>query len=361
MANSRGPRLDSRMINVILRSSYHSGGEPCRPQRRPDRRATSSMPSAPRAGAARPARARSRASTRRSCSRRCSSALPARGGLDPQAVDDVIVGCVSQVGEQGANIARNAVLAAGWPDRGARRLAQPLLRLGAAGGPLRGDGRRRRARRSSSSPAASRACRACRWAPTAAGRTATTCTCASASSRCRRASAPTSSPRSRASRARSSTRSRCARSRTRRAPSRRGASRSSLVRRARSGDRRASRSSATSSRGRTPPPRGSRRSSRRSSSWARSSAGPNGETLDQLALARYPQARRIRHVHTAGNSSGIVDGAAAVVLASERYVREHGLKPRARIRAMATVGAEPVHHAHRARRRRARRRCAWPA
>jgi acetyl-CoA C-acetyltransferase len=47
-------------------------------------------------------------------------------------------------------------------------------------------------------------------------------------------------------------------------------------------------------------------------------------------------------VHTAGNSSGIVDGAAAVLIASERAVKEHGLVPRARIRAMATYGAEPV-------------------
>jgi acetyl-CoA C-acetyltransferase len=47
-------------------------------------------------------------------------------------------------------------------------------------------------------------------------------------------------------------------------------------------------------------------------------------------------------VHTAGNSSGIVDGAAVVSLASERYVKERGLKPRARIRAMATLGTEPL-------------------
>src|SRR5881396_2788801 len=42
-------------------------------------------------------------------------ALPARAGISPREVDDVIAGCVSQVGEQGANVARNAVLAAGWP------------------------------------------------------------------------------------------------------------------------------------------------------------------------------------------------------------------------------------------------------
>ena len=66
------------------------------------------------------------------------------------------------------------------------------------------------------------------------------------------------------------------------------------------------------------------------------------ETWDEIALRRYPQVKEIRHVHTAGNSSGVVDGAAAVLLASAEHVRERGLKPRARIRAMATAGAEPV-------------------
>lgn len=70
--------------------------------------------------------------------------------------------------------------------------------------------------------------------------------------------------------------------------------------------------------------------------------GFKGETPDQLALERYPQVERINHVHTAGNSSGIVDGAAAVLLASEEYVKTHGLKPRARILAMATAGSEPI-------------------
>jgi len=70
--------------------------------------------------------------------------------------------------------------------------------------------------------------------------------------------------------------------------------------------------------------------------------GPKGETLDQIALAKYPQAKAIRHLHSAGNSSGIVDGAAAVLLASEKYVKEKGIKPRAKIRAMATIGSEPV-------------------
>ena len=70
--------------------------------------------------------------------------------------------------------------------------------------------------------------------------------------------------------------------------------------------------------------------------------GLNGETVDQLALKRYPHVTEIRHVHTAGNSSGIVDGAAVVLLSSKEYADRHGLKPRGRIRATATAGAEPV-------------------
>ena len=70
--------------------------------------------------------------------------------------------------------------------------------------------------------------------------------------------------------------------------------------------------------------------------------GEEGETLDGIALVAYPAAGAVRHVHTAGNSSGIADGAAAVVLGSERYVKAHGIRPRARIRAMTTIGSDPV-------------------
>ncbi len=80
-------------------------------------------------------------------------------------------------------------------------------------------------------------------------------------------------------------------------------------------------------------------------SFARLGTAPygfNGETMDEIALQRYPQAGKINHVHTAGNSSGIVDGAAAVLLASEDYVKAHGLKPRGRILALATAGSEPI-------------------
>jgi acetyl-CoA C-acetyltransferase len=67
-----------------------------------------------------------------------------------------------------------------------------------------------------------------------------------------------------------------------------------------------------------------------------------GAALDPIALKRYPEVKEIHHVHTAGNSSGIVDGAAAVALASGDYAKAHGLKVRARVRATATAGAEPV-------------------
>ncbi|MDX2091236.1 MAG: acetyl-CoA C-acetyltransferase [Kofleriaceae bacterium] len=70
--------------------------------------------------------------------------------------------------------------------------------------------------------------------------------------------------------------------------------------------------------------------------------GPNGETLDQLALSKYPDTKAIDHVHTGGNSSGIVDGAAVVLMGSAEWGTKAGLKPRAKIRAMATIGSEPV-------------------
>jgi acetyl-CoA C-acetyltransferase len=65
-------------------------------------------------------------------------------------------------------------------------------------------------------------------------------------------------------------------------------------------------------------------------------------SLDERALARFPQARPLQHLHHAGNSSGIVDGASAVLLASPDYARAHGLRPRARVRAMATAASDPI-------------------
>jgi acetyl-CoA C-acetyltransferase len=63
---------------------------------------------------------------------------------------------------------------------------------------------------------------------------------------------------------------------------------------------------------------------------------------DQIALTRYPQVERIAHVHHAGNSSGIVDGAAAVLIGSQAAAKRHHLTPRARIVAAALSGADPT-------------------
>ena len=64
--------------------------------------------------------------------------------------------------------------------------------------------------------------------------------------------------------------------------------------------------------------------------------------FDAVAQERYPQVERIIHVHHAGNSSGIVDGAAAVLIGNEAAAKAHGLKPRARIVATALSGADPT-------------------
>lgn len=67
-----------------------------------------------------------------------------------------------------------------------------------------------------------------------------------------------------------------------------------------------------------------------------------GMGFDQVALTRYPQVERILHVHHAGNSSGIVDGAAALLIGSEAAGKTHGFTPRARIVAAALSGADPT-------------------
>jgi acetyl-CoA C-acetyltransferase len=64
--------------------------------------------------------------------------------------------------------------------------------------------------------------------------------------------------------------------------------------------------------------------------------------FDAVAQLRYPQVETIEHVHTAANSSGIVDGAAGVLLGSKRFGAKAGLKARARIRAFASIGSEPT-------------------
>ncbi len=64
--------------------------------------------------------------------------------------------------------------------------------------------------------------------------------------------------------------------------------------------------------------------------------------LDELAKKTYPEVEHIRHVHHAGNASGIVDGAAAVLVGSEAAGKRFGMKPRAKIRAVALSGADPI-------------------
>ncbi|WP_374392463.1 acetyl-CoA C-acetyltransferase [Tabrizicola sp.] len=70
-----------------------------------------------------------------------------------------------------------------------------------------------------------------------------------------------------------------------------------------------------------------------------------GESMpgfDKIALMKYPHLERIEHIHHAGNSSGIVDGAAAVLIGNAEFGKAHGLKPRARIRATAKIGTDPT-------------------
>jgi acetyl-CoA C-acetyltransferase len=70
-----------------------------------------------------------------------------------------------------------------------------------------------------------------------------------------------------------------------------------------------------------------------------------GETMpgfDKIALMKYPHLERINHIHHAGNSSGIVDGAAAILIGNAEFGKAHGLTPRARIKATAKIGTDPT-------------------
>ncbi len=64
--------------------------------------------------------------------------------------------------------------------------------------------------------------------------------------------------------------------------------------------------------------------------------------FDGVAIQKYPEVERINHVHTPGNSSGIVDGAAAVLIGTKEAGQKAGMKPRARIRSFASIGSEPT-------------------
>ena len=266
--------------------------------------------------------------------------LQERGGFDPKRVDDVVLGIVSQVGEQGANLARNAVLAAGWPSEvpgvslnrfcasglqaihfGAMGVASGAMDLVVAGGvesmsrvPMGADGggtdggNVRLRERVFQVPQGISA----DLIATLEGFT--------------REEIDGVALRSQANAARALEEGRFAKSLVPVVDPKTGAlllERDEFPR---------------------PDTTAAGLAALKPSfvSFGEAVVGPNGETLDGIALAAYPQAGAIRHVHTAGNSSGIVDGAGAVLLASERYVREAGVKPRAKIRAMTTVGTEPL-------------------
>ena len=64
--------------------------------------------------------------------------------------------------------------------------------------------------------------------------------------------------------------------------------------------------------------------------------------FDAIALLKYPELEKVNHVHHAGNSSGIADGAAAILIGNKEFGEKNGLKPRARIRATAKIGTDPT-------------------
>lgn len=64
--------------------------------------------------------------------------------------------------------------------------------------------------------------------------------------------------------------------------------------------------------------------------------------FDKIALMKYPELEHVNHIHHAGNSSGIVDGAAALLIGNKEFGEKNGLKPRARIKATAKIGSDPT-------------------
>jgi acetyl-CoA C-acetyltransferase len=265
-------------------------------------------------------------------------ALPARSGFSAADVDDVMMGCVSQVGEQGANVARNAVLAAGWPIEvsatsvnrfcgsglqaihfAAMATASGALGLAVAGGvesmsrvPMGSD----EGGQDGGNPLLRE-----RYYQVPQGISADLIATLEGFGR---ADLDAIALRSQARAAVAQAEGRFARSLVPVVDPRSGA----LLLGSDEGPR------PTTLAGLAALP----------SSFVglgATAVGPRGETLDQLAL-RGRGVARIEHLHSAGNSSGLADGAAAAVLASGAWVRQHGLRPRARLRALATIGSDPV-------------------
>ncbi len=257
--------------------------------------------------------------------------LPRRAGLDPAAVEDVILGCVTPVGEQGANIARAAVLAAGWDERvpgvqlnrfcasglEAVNLAAAMVRSGweqlvLAGGvesmsrvPMGSDGGAL-----IDDPEISQAVG---FVPQGIG--ADLLATLDGFSRAELDAFAVESQR-RAAAARAA--GRFARSLV---PVRDPGGQVLLAE-----DEHMRPDTTLETLAKLPP--------------AFAQLGAAG--FDAVALRRYPHLTRIEHLHTAGNSSGIVDGAALVLVGSAARGRALGLTPRARIVSAAVVGSEPT-------------------
>ncbi|WP_394821531.1 acetyl-CoA C-acetyltransferase [Pendulispora albinea] len=267
-------------------------------------------------------------------------AIEKRVGFAAREVDDVMVGCVSQVGEQGANVARNAVLAAGWPievtgvslnrfcgsglqavNFAAMAVASGAMDLAIAGGvesmsrvPMGGDG--------GGTDGGNAQLRE-RFFQVPQGISADLIATVEGFSR---AEIDDIALRSQRHAAKAIEEGRFSKSLVPvidRLSGKALLERDETVRPDTTPEALAALAPSFTALGATP-------------------FGPNGETFDQIALAGYPGATTLRHFHTAGNSSGIVDGAAAVAVASEKYVRERGIRARARIRAMTTIGSDPI-------------------
>ncbi len=266
-------------------------------------------------------------------------AIPDRTGLDPAAVDDVVAGVVSQVGEQGANLARLAALAAGWPDTvpgvtlnrmcgsglqavafAAGAVAAGHAELVAAGGaeslsrvPFLSDG----AWLDGRNPAL-----AVRLPMAPQGVCADLLAALEGISR-EELDAFALESQQRAARAIAEKRF---------APS--------LVPVRDAGGRvllaadEHPRPETTAAALAALPPAFAEAASR--------PPVPGAPPPRQALRARYPEARDFQPVHTAGNSSGIVDGAGLLLLASPAAAARHGLRPRARLRACASAAADPV-------------------
>ena len=258
--------------------------------------------------------------------------LQQRHDFDPAALDDVVMGVVSPVGEQGSVIAKTAALKAGWDVKvagmqinrfcasgleavnlAAQKVASGWEDLVVAGGvesmsrvPIGSDGGA--------------------WSQDPATNVAHRLRAAGHRRRPDR-HARRLGPRGR--------RPLCARPRSS-APRRRRPPATSTARCCRSTTRSACRcSSATSSSSRA----------RRSKAWARSRSRSPSSARWASTRSRsraIPQVERIEHVHTAGNSSGIVDGAAAVLIGSEAKGRALGLTPRGAHRRHRALGADPT-------------------